>query len=99
MRVFLFLAASSLMLALPVAAQDDGCLEASPCPLQVNVDDQGIWSVSVDNITVGDWYLITVSNDDPDAAHTVTLEGHRCAAARRQDGRCALRQDRHVPTH
>lgn len=61
------------------AAQEDGCTEAQPCPLTIDLDAEGI-SEGTDpdpswNVTVGDWYVIDFFNID-DAQHNVTLVGY-----------------------
>lgn len=74
MRTYLaLLAAALLAAALPATAQDDACVQAEPCPWDVVVDASGIVESSLAAFTVGDWYNLTVSNDDLDAEHTVTL--------------------------
>lgn len=62
--------------AVPAAqAQDDACIQASPCPWEVVVDQPGFVGESEWNWTAGDWMRLTVFNDG-DVAHTVTLSGY-----------------------
>jgi MYXO-CTERM domain-containing protein len=84
MRLILFstllaLSLACAALAAPSAAQSttatDGCLQSTPCPMEVNVNEAGIKEVSVTTVTQGDWYTLTLSNDDPDAAHTIAIDG------------------------
>lgn len=68
------LAAVTLALSLPVAAQDPGCLQSNPCDLAVDVDASGI-DTDRATFTAGDWVRLSVYNDD-DVPHTVRLAGH-----------------------
>lgn len=67
---------TSLLLAPMAGAQGDGdgCTQAAPCELQVNVDQEGIVEVSVTAMTSGDWFYLNVSNEE-DRMHTVTFAG------------------------
>lgn len=69
---------AGLTLAPSALAQEDGCVQSNPCLLDVEVDEAGIASVSISNMTTGDWFTLSVSNLD-DRAHTVqfsTVELH-----------------------
>ncbi len=74
-----FAAVLSMLVVAPHASgqvqAEDGCVEANPCILTVDVDDLGIASVSQLNFTSGDWFMLSVYNDD-DVRHTVSLAGH-----------------------
>ena len=78
------------LFAAPLAlAQDDedGCTAREPCPLIVDVDENGFYLVGdvfygqpdqpthID-FTVGDWYTLTLDSMDPEKSHTVSLSGH-----------------------
>ncbi|HUR61428.1 MAG TPA: hypothetical protein VM286_03575 [Candidatus Thermoplasmatota archaeon] len=69
---FLALAALS---AVPSAQAQDACTQASPCLWEVVVDQPGFIDESSWNWTLGDWMVLTVSNDD-EAPHTVSLSGY-----------------------
>lgn len=71
---------ATLVLAPLAAAQEDGCLQANPCILDVEVDAMGIASLSVINVTTGDWFYVGVSNLDS-RDHTITLAGHGVSVA------------------
>jgi hypothetical protein len=76
MRVPLTLATLAFAAALPsAAAQSDGCTQSNPCPWAIAVDDAGFVGESEWNWTMGDWFELSVSNDDS-VAHTVTLSGY-----------------------
>lgn len=68
-----------LLLAAPMAGAQDGCTQTDPCPLAIDLDDNGISSGGDGspswNVTVGDWYTIDFLNLD-EQDHTVTLEGY-----------------------
>ena len=68
-------------------ADDDGCTSGDPCPLIVDVDENGFYLINSVlygqagqpthlDFTVGDWYQLTVDSMDPEASHTVSLSGH-----------------------
>ncbi|MEA3190595.1 MAG: hypothetical protein QOD77_1177 [Thermoplasmata archaeon] len=61
------------VLALPAAAQDDGCESAHPCSIPAFVDEAGFVDGRDVNATVGDWYVVSVSNPLDERSHTVTL--------------------------
>lgn len=65
-----------MALAVPVAAQEDACTQDQPCPWIISVDEEGIYNSSLSVMTQGDWYTVTVHNDDLSQAHTVTLSGY-----------------------
>lgn len=70
---FLWLVAA-LALVPAAKAQTDGCVQADPCILDVEVDEQGIASVSITTMTTGDWFVLAVSNLD-ERSHTVSFAG------------------------
>lgn len=72
MRILLPTLFAALVLAPAATAQSDGCLQSNPCLLDVEVDEAGIASVSISNLTSGDWFTLSVSNLD-DRAHTVSF--------------------------
>jgi hypothetical protein len=62
-----------VLVARPASAQtaDDGCTHADPCPLIVTVDSAGFEEDGF-QVTSGDWFTLTVYNDDT-VVHTVRL--------------------------
>lgn len=74
MRILL---SALLLVALPLAsAQDDACTQTTPCPWTIVVDETGITESSQTAITQGDWFTITLHNDDLTQTHTVNLSGY-----------------------
>lgn len=80
---------AALLIAPLAGAQteDDGCTSREPCPLIVDVDENGFYLInevlygqegqpSFLAFTVGDWYQLTVDSMDPEKSHTVSLAGH-----------------------
>ncbi len=65
-----------LALAAGTTAQEDGCTQEQPCPLDVAVDELGFSGQTDWNVTVGDWYTVEVTNLDLDADHRVSLESY-----------------------
>jgi PGF-CTERM protein len=88
------------LLALPLAvAQDDedGCTNREPCPLIVDVDQNGFYLIGDVfygqpgaathlDFTLGDWYTLTVDSMDPETSHTVSLSGHGVSVTVGPDG-------------
>lgn len=72
MRILFPALLAALALAPVATAQTDGCLQTNPCLLDVEVDEAGIASVSISNMTSGDWFTLAVSNLD-DRTHTVSF--------------------------
>ncbi|MES2153733.1 MAG: hypothetical protein V4510_01195 [bacterium] len=77
----LSLVVAVLALALPNAVHaQEGCDQASPCDLVVDVSDSGFTDVSVSNFTLNDWYTIDASNGG-ETPHTLTIEGYGVSMA------------------
>lgn len=74
MRILFPALLAVLAMAPAATAQADGCLQTNPCLLDVEVDEAGIASVSISNLTSGDWFTLAVSNLD-DRTHTVSFAG------------------------
>ncbi|MEK6975126.1 MAG: hypothetical protein AABY18_02140 [Candidatus Thermoplasmatota archaeon] len=66
---------------------DEGCDSSTPCPLTVEVDENGLYAVDSVvygsagaathlDFTAGEWYTLVVDSMDAGAAHAVTLSGH-----------------------
>ncbi len=69
-------AVAALMLAAPVAAQDDACSQSDPCVWALDVDETGFQSSEESlNATINDWYVFNVFNLD-DVEHSISLEGY-----------------------
>lgn len=59
------LLAALALFAAPVLAQEqDGCLQADPCPIEVTVDEEGFSGEVGWTVTRGDWYRLVVLNAD-----------------------------------
>lgn len=79
MRTTLQLAAALAALTLvPSALAQDECSQANPCLWLVDVDETGLYGDGTEpvwNFTVGDWFVLNVSNLD-EVGHTLMLAGH-----------------------
>jgi MYXO-CTERM domain-containing protein len=74
--------AIALLAVMPAAAQEaEGCVEGDPCPWVVDLDATGFQGAAGEtqwNFTVGDWFVLNVTNFD-EVDHTVVLDGHGIA--------------------
>ena len=75
MRPLILFGLLTLSLLPFASAQTEGCLQSNPCNLDVDVDANGVADISQTNFTSGDWYTLSVYNDDG-VEHTVALSGH-----------------------
>ena len=79
MRSATLLAAAALLVLVPSAKAADACTQADPCPIFVDIREDGLYSdneTSQWNVTVGDWFVVNATNMDiADVNHTLTLQG------------------------
>lgn len=78
MRTLILLLAA-LVVATPATAQD-GCTQNDPCPLEMDIDENGFAEAYSWNVTVGDWYTLRLLNldvgTDGDPGHIVTEQAY-----------------------
>jgi len=89
--------AALLAAPLAIAQEDEGCTSREPCPLIVDVDENGFYLIgdvfygqpgepSHIDFTVGEWYKLTLDSMDPEKSHTVSLSGHDVSVTVGPDG-------------
>lgn len=65
------------LMAAPAATAADECSQATPCHWFVDVDADGLQATGAAawNFTVGDWFVLNVTNFD-EVPHAIALTGH-----------------------